>query len=236
MAERKRIPWWLGATLIVFAVFVYVIIQFDLRGGLRSFLISENEPKSDPTDRLLRIRPAELITSELKWTKEHVKMAASGSVKLDMPGPGIMIGIKRELWRNGKAEWLGTGRDFVKEPHELSFSLGDVAGGNGKQTLDFVLVATAKERGFKGTDTSIVDVPKLSGQSLYFSTEKLSRPQELKEGEMLAVWAYTVPEQEEGKPYSPIKFQSIEEAAKAARWAFVVKMWWQTPENHEKAP
>ena len=134
----------------------------------------------------------------------------------------LELGIENEIWEQGKVRPGSTSNPTINKTVSLSFSIKE--GTNTKGQRIFRCKRMWLEGDYSTAVTEDENVPECFDNSRR-TTGKLFESREINEVEKLAVWSYVLLDRNSKKPFS--SSDSIEETAKAAQWALVVKVWWK---------
>jgi hypothetical protein len=248
MAVRRRIPRWVTAgTIVLGFCVIYFLITCATSSDSISSWWNRTSDNSNEVGSVLRVSPDDLFSGDLKHLQPHLGLTAAGCVKLEAPNQIHRIVLETEVWENGQsrpgptlfsyASYVRHSRSvnggpsqtwntYTRKPDSASFSLREVNDANGKRTFHFVgAVASGGSLESMSTDIQIQEVKgdALEIRSSYI--KKLDGPSQVAAGEKINVWSYIKEFQKPPGQYQEVK--TIEEAAKAAVWAFVVKIIWE---------
>ncbi|HSQ56450.1 MAG TPA: hypothetical protein VLM40_11975, partial [Gemmata sp.] len=111
---------------------------------------------------------------------------------------------------------------------EMSFSLREKQEPNGEKKVILVDAILAETRGggssTADTNVSLTSIPKGAHSAMSHLVE-LDGPLELAPGKFVPVWAYVIDKKDGSRPPA--------EAAKASRWAILIKLKWEHPPKDE---
>lgn len=207
----------MGKMLFIVVATVVLSILVYRANSLRNPSSGTN-PVGESKVPSVRLVPAKLFAGDLERLRPHLRLAATGFFHAEIMGPDIMLGWELELWKNGKKKRDGSSSFHrTRESSDLSFSLQEIAGSDGKKRFSLVCAVAG------GTDTTELDYPELSGNSMW-GTAEVNEPVVLLENEPVPIWAYVVHNDMKHPVSSP-----IEEAVKNSRWAVLMKARWSRP-------
>lgn len=171
--------------------------------------------KGLPPEGTMRISPSRLFEGETKKLEPHLGLIA-GAVKVQYQGPKNMVGSKYEIWENGKLKKseniLGVGFDTQRFTKEFSVSLREEKG----ESPGYAMTSVFSDRsGFSSAATAIEGY-----RAAGWGPRALQEPIEVSDDKQPAVWGLI-----KGKGSEYVRTsESIEEMAKDAEWALVVKI------------
>lgn len=176
---------------------------------------SGTKAKGMPSEGTMRITPSSLFEGETKKLEPHLGLIA-GAVKVQYQGSKNMVGSKYEIWESGKLKksesMLGVGFDKQRFTKEFSVSLKEAKGEPGRYTMTSVF---SDRSGFA---SAVADIEGYKAAG--WGPRALQEPIEVSDDKQPAVWGLI-----KGKGSEYIRTdESIEEMAKGAEWALVVKV------------
>lgn len=162
----------------------------------------------------VHIEPSNLFQGDTERLKPHLGIIG-GLVKVSISGSNKSIFTRYEIWENGE---LKSSHASFSTPvknnfnGEVSVSLKDDIENN---DLFRVTIVISHANGYGASEFTI---PKFS-RDLSFGPNELRKAIDIKEGEEVAVWSLLA--QSKGRSFF---CGDIEESAKKADWAFVLKV------------
>ncbi|MBN6189244.1 hypothetical protein JQN58_20545 [Aneurinibacillus sp. BA2021] len=171
--------------------------------------------KGLPPEGTMRISPSSLFEGETKKLEPHLGLIA-GAVKVQYQGPKNMVGSKYEIWENGKLKKseniLGVGFDTQRFTKEFSVSLREEKG----ESSGYAMTSVFSDRSGFSSAAVAIEGYRAAG----WGPRALQEPIEVSDDKQPAVWGLI-----KGKGSEYIRTnESIEEMAKDAEWALVVKI------------
>jgi len=196
--------------------FIYVLWGRHGVSPTNSTTQSINEPT------FVRVSPSELFQGDLKRLAPHLDFLATGSVKLETNGQ-IWVTMDLEEWNNGKSRPHGGGGSRVAGPAECSYSIRSIVGTNGRS--QYSLCESIAQNGTTSSSRTSFDQPKegASGDK-EIRHKSITENVELSEGESTTLWGYLI--FKPGEANSKAAHESIDEMAKRAEHAIIVKIKW----------
>jgi len=167
--------------------------------------------------------PCDLFTGGLKRLEPHLCLT-TGCIHLDFTSE-LFVETRIDFWQDGKVSEGDRGATRVAGPGEASISLHEMSEG-GKRCYRMVTATSGKSGG--GSSNRKIDMPDL-GKAWGSHVAKLEAPVELQEDKPVAVWALLTFEGLNNQDSQ--RGGTIEEQAKRAKWAVVMKVTWQKPKD-----
>ncbi len=179
----------------------------------------QDSPPGKPPEGAIRLSPSELFRGDLKRIEPHLGLT-SGCFKVEFAGTDQWVRRRIEVWQNGKARHLSTSGQPLKGPSEISISVREMDDPRGE--VKKYLVTEAIEANTSGAGRQVVDAPQF--KNMHSTTYAGHDAVTIRQGDPpVAVWALVAYETQAGGPLPGPK-GSVEEAAKNADWALVLKV------------
>ncbi len=178
--------------------------------------------KNDVTENYVRVIPSKLFEGDAKKLEPHLGMI-TGCVKIKYQGDKESIGLKYEIWENGK---IKESLDGMSKPidenvfdGEISISLKDIIDIDLEKS-DFMImrIFISDDNGYGGSTRYI----KRFENDCSYGPVEIDGEIKVSDGDEIAVWGVTA-----YKDSYSSGGTSIEEQVKAADWGLVLKIYFK---------
>ena len=201
------------------------LAKYGLQLSLAAFVaictsrMLESHAQTPDPNASIRVSPAELFTGELKRLEPHLGLISTGCFKVDYDGPELMLKSQVQVWRDGNPNPPGGSSTRITGPCEVSISVREVCEPKGMTKYE-VTVAVSSKSG-RTFDKVRYDLPELTGEGelKFRHTTSLVQPVSVHGDKPVPVWGFA-----QGRGSIPGTADLLEEMAKRAEWALVLKL------------